>query len=458
MINISIYFRNTKRLLSYNILINMICVFFIFVLSILFFNYDINAINDINVNDFQNNTSDNLTKYNDLNLINFTLSNLTNLTNNNEDSIYGQVGSLEDNVYIVWEESVLESLPYHNYDIFFIKSEDKGTTFSKPINLSNNTEFSERPQIALSNNGIFVVWTDTTNSNKNKVIMFTKSEDKGKTFNKAIALSNYSKNSDNPEISAFKNDVYIVWQERAQNKLNDNNGSIIFTSSITRGKTFYLPIELVNNIKNAFPKINSYENNVYIIWNNEYKKNGGIFFVKSSDKGSNFDKIIKLNENNNYGESQLAVNKNEILVIWGGLLTKKIDNLYYVMSKDYGNTFTNSNTFSNKIITNDNANNYIELYDIVNNPLNVEVLNKNYLPFLVWQNTFSNQNEDILLLSPSSSKQDNNSYASLLNLSHNPSVSECPSIAISNNILYIIWEDYINKNHEILFAKVTFSL
>ncbi|HJT84029.1 MAG TPA: sialidase family protein [Nitrososphaeraceae archaeon] len=436
----------------------MICVFFIFVLSILFFNYDINAINDINVNDFQNNTSDNLTKYNDLNLINFTLSNLTNLTNNNEDSIYGQVGSLEDNVYIVWEESVLESLPYHNYDIFFIKSEDKGTTFSKPINLSNNTEFSERPQIALSNNGIFVVWTDTTNSNKNKVIMFTKSEDKGKTFNKAIALSNYSKNSDNPEISAFKNDVYIVWQERAQNKLNDNNGSIIFTSSITRGKTFYLPIELVNNIKNAFPKINSYENNVYIIWNNEYKKNGGIFFVKSSDKGSNFDKIIKLNENNNYGESQLAVNKNEILVIWGGLLTKKIDNLYYVMSKDYGNTFTNSNTFSNKIITNDNANNYIELYDIVNNPLNVEVLNKNYLPFLVWQNTFSNQNEDILLLSPSSSKQDNNSYASLLNLSHNPSVSECPSIAISNNILYIIWEDYINKNHEILFAKVTFSL
>ena len=316
MTNKSIYFRNTMRVLPYNILINMICVFFIFVLSLLVFNYDIKAINDTNANDFQNNTADYLTKYTDLNLINFTLSNVTNLTNNNEDSIYGQVGSLEDNVYIVWEESVLESLPYHNYDIFFIKSEDKGTTFSKPINLSNNTEFSERPQIALSNNGIFVVWTDTTNSNKNKVIMFTKSEDKGKTFNKAIALSNYSKNSDNPEISAFQDDVYIVWQERAQNKLNDNNGSIFFTSSITRGKTFYLPIELVSNIKNAFPKINSYENNVYIIWNNEYKKNGGIFFVKSPDKGSNFDKIIKLNENNNYGESQLAVNKNEILVIW----------------------------------------------------------------------------------------------------------------------------------------------
>ena len=52
--------------------------------------------------------------------------------------------------------------------------------------------------------------------------MFTKSEDKGKTFSKAIILSNYSKNSDNPEISVFNDNVYIVWQERVQNKLNEN--------------------------------------------------------------------------------------------------------------------------------------------------------------------------------------------------------------------------------------------
>ncbi|HET8792935.1 MAG TPA: sialidase family protein [Nitrososphaeraceae archaeon] len=458
MTNKSIYFRNTMRVLPYNILINMICVFFIFVLSLLVFNYDIKAINDTNANDFQNNTADYLTKYTDLNLINFTLSNVTNLTNNNEDSIYGQVGSLEDNVYIVWEESVIESLPYHNYDIFFIKSEDKGSTFSKPLNLSNNTKFSERPQIALSTDGIFVVWTDTNNSNKNKEIIFTKSEDKGKTFSKSVILSNNSKNSDNPEISVFKNNVYIVWQERAQNKLNENNSSILFMSSIDRGETFNNPVELVNNIKNAFPKINSHENNVYIIWNNEYKKNGGIFFVKSPDKGSNFDKIIKLNENNNYGESQIAVDKNEILVIWSGLITKNIDNLYYVKSIDNGKKFTSPNTFSNKIITNHNGKNYNEIHDIVKNPLNVEVVKKNHLPLFVWQNTFSNQNEDILLLSPYSSRHDENSYARLLNLSHNPSVSECPSIAISNNTLYVIWEDYINKNHEILFAKVTFSL
>ena len=76
-------------------------------------------------------------------------------------------------------------MPEHNYDIFFIKSEDKGKTFGTPINLSNNTEFSERPQIAVSKNGIFIVWADTTNPN-NKEIMFTKSLDNGKTFSNPI--------------------------------------------------------------------------------------------------------------------------------------------------------------------------------------------------------------------------------------------------------------------------------
>ncbi|MGZ5511272.1 MAG: hypothetical protein ACXWFC_12495, partial [Nitrososphaeraceae archaeon] len=73
--------------------------------------------------------------------------------------------------------------------------------------------------------------------------------------------------------------------------------------------------------------INSYDNYVYIVWNNENKKNSGIFFVKSSNKGNNFDEIIKLSNDNNFGESQIVFDENEVLVIWGGLLAKNIDNI-----------------------------------------------------------------------------------------------------------------------------------
>jgi hypothetical protein len=432
-------------------------VFFIFLLTSLAYNNDINAFDKTNIDNFQNSSSQDIKHNNDSRIINYPNSNITNLTNNNEDSIYGQIESLENNIYVVWQESVTESLPEHNYDIFFVKSEDNGNTFSKAINLSNSTEFSERPQIAVSKNGIFIVWTDTINVN-NKEIMFTKSEDNGETFSKAINISNNSKNSTNQEISAFDENVYIVWQESGKNKIDENiDNNIIFTRSMDSGNTFKNSIDLINNSIKAFPKINSFGNNVYIVWNNEDKNNNGLFLVKSPDKGNNFDKIIKINADNNFGESQISVDKNEVLISWGGLLTKNIDNVYYVKSNDNGYTFSDSNTFSKKITSFNDTRNLNELDNIIKNPLNVEVTSNNNLSSVAWQNSFSKQNEDILILLLSNQKEQNN-YARLLNLSNNPSVSECPSITISNNNIYVIWEDYISGNHEILFAKISTGL
>ena len=462
MANSSLYFRFIKNMFNFsfvnnNNLTKINYIFFIFVLCSLVYNNDITAFDKTNVDDFQNSSSKNFKQNYDSRMINYPNSNITNLTNNNEDSIYGQIESFENNIYVVWQESVTESSPEHNYDIYFIKSEDNGKTFSDPINLSNSTEFSERPQIAVSKNGIFIVWADTINPN-NKEIIFTKSEDNGKTFSKAINISNNSKNSYNQEISVFDENVYVVWQESDENNIDESNDSnIIFTSSIDSGNTFKNSILLINNTIDAFPKINSYGNNVYIVWNNENKNNSGLFLVKSSDKGINFDEISKINVDNNFGESQISVNKNEVLISWGGLLTKNIDNIYYVKSNDNGYTFTDTNTYTKKIIGFNDASNLYELDDIIKNPLNVEVTSNNNLSSVAWQNSFSKENEDILILLLSNQKEQNN-YARLLNLSNNPSVSECPSITISNNNIYVIWEDYISGNHEILFAKISTGL
>jgi hypothetical protein len=440
---------------------NFLFIFVIF-LTALTYGHEIFAFEVANINKFQNKLIEKIGQNNNSTIINYPNSNITNLTNNSEDSIYGQIAAFENNIYVVWQESVTETLPEHNYDIFFIKSEDNGTTFSDPINLSNNIEYSERPQIAISKDGIFVIWADKENYNNNKHIVFTKSEDKGTTFSKVINLSNNSKNSDNPEISVFNENVYVIWQESDQNNTtsnnNNNNKNIIFKRSLDKGNTFSNSIDLTNNTKDAFPKINSYGNNVYVVWNNENNKNNkssGLFLVKSSDKGSKFEKIIRLGDHINSGESQIAVNKNEILVVWGGFLSKDIDNIYYAKSNDNGNTFKISETLFDKTIRTINTNdNYNNVDRIIKNPINVEVSNNNFSS-IVWQNTFSNENADILLLL-SNNQINNNNTAKLLNLSNNKSFSECPSITIDNNNVYIIWEDFISGNHEILFAN--FSL
>src|SRR5687768_3071895 len=171
----------------------------------------------------------------------------------------------------------------------------------------------------------------------------------------------------------------------------------MFKSSIDSGNTFNNSIELINNTNDAFPKIKSYGNYVYIVSNNENKKNSGLFFVKSSDKGNNFDEIIKLSDKSKSGESQIAVNQNEVLVVSSGFLLKNISNIYYVKSNDNGSTFTDSKTISEKTIDSNNAKEYNKFEEFINNPLNVEVTNNN-LSYLVWQDTIPSQNQDILLL------------------------------------------------------------
>ena len=458
MTNSILYFRFVKNMFNFSfvnerILTKKNYILIILVLCPFVYNNDIDAFNITNYEDLQNSSPQYFEQTDDLTMTNYPNSNTTNLTNNSEDSIYGQIESFENNIYVVWQESVTETLPEHNYDIFFIKSEDNGKTFSKAINLSNSTEFSERPQIAVSKNGIFIVWTDTINPN-NKEIIFTKSEDNGKTFSKAVNISNNSKNSSSQEISVFNENVYVVWQESDKSSIGESNeGNIILIKSIDGGNTFKDSILLVNNTIDAFPKIDSYGNNVYIVWNNENKNSSGLFLVKSSDKGNNFDEVIKLSVDNNFGESQISVNKNEVLISWGGLLTKNIDDIYYVKSNDNGNTFTDSNTVSERIIGFNDRNNYTKSDNIIKNPVNVEIASYNNLTFVAWQNSFSKQNEDILLLLLNNQKQKND-YERLSNLSNNPSVSECPSITISNNNIYVIWEDYISGNHEILFTKI----
>lgn len=173
----------------------------------------------------QNVDDANTNNYADGNSISFTKS--INLTNNTKDSVYAQVASYKNNVYVVWQENNPDSSDdnkasgiynnYRNYDIYIKKSIDGGLTFSKEINLSNNPGFSEHPQIAISGNNVYVAWIDYNTSSpsttiaKNKEILFRKSVDDGNTFDKIINLSNSSNvDSYNQEIVEQKT-MFILY-------------------------------------------------------------------------------------------------------------------------------------------------------------------------------------------------------------------------------------------------------
>ena len=418
------------------------------ILSSLFYFYEIFAIDEIDKKKLSLNSSYKIQNSADSILnSNFNFSNVTNITNNTLDSVYAQIAAIDNNVYLIWQESITDNSNEKNYDIYFKKSEDQGNTFNKPINLSNNTGFSEHPQIAVSKNGIFIVWADNTNSN-NTEIMFTKSIDDGTTFTKVINLSNNSKNSNNVEISAFDENVYVVWQD-IDHTNNNKNSSIMFKSSLDSGNTFNDTIELATNTNDAYPKVNSYQDYVYIVWNSENNslskdiENSGLFFIKSSDKGNTFDNSIRI-VHNNFGESQISVSREEVLIGWGGLHAKNINDVYFVKSDDNGTSFTDPYTI--QVTKSENKNSS----DKINHPTNVEIAHDDPSN-IVWQDVISKENQDIFI---ANTKNDFPS-TKIVNLSNNTGISECPQIAVSNNHIYIVWEDITPGNHEILFIKGT---
>ena len=357
--------------------------------------------------------------------------NAKNLTNNNQDSVYGQVAAWNSHVYVLWQDSMPSDK--RNYDIFIKNSANNGTTFGLPINLSNNSGFSEHPQIAVYGNNVYAIWADDTSGNRE--VLFKKSVDNGASFDSIQNLSNNTSDSLNQEIAVYGDNVYVVWLDKDENTTN-----ILLRTSTDGGETFGGIVNISSNANGeTFPKIAAYGSNVYIAWNmlNEelYKRDSdGLFFIKSSDSGQTFDNPVKLNRDRNFGEPQIAVVNETVYVVSGGLPSNDVDGLFLIKSTDGAKSFLEPEL--------------IDANGIFVNPLNVEVAASDPQSSYVAGDVFVSGNGEILLLEMTA----NNSIR-VLNLSNNAKISECPSIAISGDNIYVVWEDLTPGNHEILYAK-----
>jgi hypothetical protein len=371
----------------------------------------------------------------DNNSLPVVFENATNLTNNPMDSVYGQVAAWNNNVYMLWQDSIPSD--YTNYDIFIKSSNDNGTTFGSSVNLSNNSGFSEHPQIAAYDNKVYAIWADDTSGNRE--VLLTRSVDNGRSFDKIKNLSNNTSDSFNQEIAVFGDTVYVVWLDQSD---EDDETNILLKASGDGGETFGRTVNISSNAnQETFPKVAAFEGSVYIAWNMaddtlDERDNEGLFFVRSLDGGNNFDNIIKLNHENDFGELQISAFDETVYVAFGGLHSLDVNGVLFTKSNDGGRSFSEP-------VTIDENGRFV-------NSLNVEVsAYDEQFSYVAAQVTVSG-NEEILLL-----EMTGNNSTKVLNLSNNPKISECPSIAIEGDNIYVVWEDMTPGNHEILYAKGT---
>jgi hypothetical protein len=371
----------------------------------------------------------------DNNSLPVVFENATNLTNNPMDSVYGQVAAWNSNVYLLWQDSIPSD--HTNYDIFIKNSNDNGTTFGSSVNLSNNSGFSEHPQIAAYDNNVYAIWADDTSGNRE--VLFTRSVDNGTSFDKIKNLSNNTSDSFNQEIAVFGDTVYVVWLDQSD---EDDETNILLKASGDGGETFGRTVNISSNTnQETFPKVAAFEGSVYIAWNMaddqlDERDNEGLFFVRSLDGGNTFDNIIKLNHENDFGELQIAAFDETVYVASGGLPSVDVNGVLFTKSNDGGRSFSEP-------VTIDENGRFV-------NSLNVEVSAYDEQFSYVAAQVSVSGNEEILLL-----EMTGNNSTKVLNLSNNPKISECPSIAIEGDNIYVVWEDMTPGNHEILYAKGT---
>jgi hypothetical protein len=369
----------------------------------------------------------------DNNSLPVVFENATNLTNNPLDSVYGQVAAWNNNVYVLWQDSMPSG--NRNYDIFIKNSVDNGNTFGSPVNLSNNSGFSEHPQIAAYNNNVYAIWADDTSGNRE--VLFTRSEDNGSSFIGTIKnLSNSTSDSFNQELAVFGDNVYVIWLEQDEG----DKAKILLKASDDGGVTFGRTVNISSNANDeTFPKVAAYKDSVYIAWNmadGELDKsdNEGLFFVSSLDGGSTFDNMTKLNPEKDSGEAQVAAFNDAVYVVSGGLHSVNVDGPIFMKSNDGGKSF------SEPVMLDQNGT-FI-------NPTNVEVgAYDEQFSYVAAQVSVSG-NEEIFLL-----EMTGNNLGQVFNLSNNAKISECPSIAMAGNNIYVVWEDMTPGNHDILYAK-----
>jgi hypothetical protein len=382
----------------------------------------------------------------------FEFEDSINLTNNERDSVYGQISTSNNNVYVVWQESVPGSNT-RNYDILFKHSTDNGKRFSQEINLSNNMGFSEHPQISSVADNVHVIWADDTIGNKQ--VYSRTSHDNGNTFGETIKLSNNSSNSFNQDIAAFGNNVYAVWVERTF----AGPHRVMLTVSEDGGKNFRDSVPLSENAgAYSYPKISASNGHVYVAWNAGDLPNAntrtdeGVFFISGSDNGSTFGNVSKLNsEENGFGKPQVAAGyDNTVYVIWGGSTDNQVNSIYLVKSDNNGRTFGDIK----KIEETEQGK--------INDPLNVEmIVDETDRLFIAWQDrvgtaaTTTPENEDIL---SAVSLDGGESFESTTNISNNEDTSECPPIAMNGDNIYITWEDLTPGNHEVLYRQGELSV
>ncbi|HJZ62799.1 MAG TPA: PKD domain-containing protein [Candidatus Acidoferrum sp.] len=353
-----------------------------------------------------------------------------NVSNNSDFSFTPQMAvDSAGNIYAVWEDDAA-----NNNNILFSSSTDGGATFSAPKNLSNTSGFPFNPRIFVgSDNNISVVWENTTPGNLD--IFYSHSADGGTTFSAPLNVSNDSADSASPQVAADSaGNVFVVWES------DTGARGILFSRSLDAGNSFSAPVMLSTNTGGSMAPQMALDpaGNINVVWEDDILSASDITFSRSQDHGATFSAPKSLSHNvGNSNSAMIAVDlSGNINVVWENDSPGNFD-IFYTRSTDGGQNFSALLNLSNSPGTAKSAQIATDLGGNIN---------------VVWaDNTPPSFSTDIYF---SRSSNAGAFFSTPQNISSNAGFSTNPSLTVdSGGNINVAWEDTTPGNHDIFFSR-----
>ena len=356
-----------------------------------------------------------------------TFASPMNLSGNNTgQSGYAAFAQSGKDVYVVWQTS-LSGTAY----VFLTKSSDGGTSFGKPVMISDSTKLAAFPEIAVSDNHVYFSWLEKSDNNSTNVV-FTKSDDKVNTVNAPLYLTHNLGNSGIPKLVAAGNQVYLAWEDNSK-----GNFDVFIAKSDDYGASFNLPVDMsASTGQSGTPEIMVSKDNVYAVWMDNTSGNYNILFAKSSDGGKSFGTPVNIsNQHADSGYPQFAVNGKNVYVTWTQTITTQNYDIFFVKSTNNGDTFDTPINISN----NTGASGWPKITSDGN-------------IYLSWVDSSPGRFDVFITKSSDGGVTFDNST----DVSNSNAESYESQMAALNNAVYLTWQEG-NKgsNHTIAFSKST---
>ena len=232
----------------------------------------------------------------------------TRITNNSGESRYPSVIADGDVLHLVWRDA-----RNNNPEIYYNKSTDAGLTWGTDKRLTTDSGASLPPSLAVSGTTLHVVWYDDRTGNFE--IWYKRSSDNGTTWGPDVQLTDNSFYSMQPTIASFGNDVHIAWHD---NREGIDGSEIYYKRSTDGGLTWENDKRLTNSASESrYACLQVTPLVLHLVWNDERSGAWKVFYKRSTDRGITWSQDTLINAVFGLSEFPNMVVSNEIVhVIW----------------------------------------------------------------------------------------------------------------------------------------------